>query len=43
MGKLFPHTCLLKKDNADVEKKFIFRFLSVLLPNGIGNVFIKKT
>jgi hypothetical protein len=30
-------------NDADVVKKFIFRYLSVPLTNGITNIFINKT
>jgi hypothetical protein len=33
----------MQLDNADVVKKFIFRYLSVPLTNGIANIFINRT
>jgi hypothetical protein len=30
-------------DNADVVKKFIFRYLSVPLTDGLWNIFVNKT
>jgi hypothetical protein len=30
-------------NNADVVKKFIFRYLSVLLTDGLWNILIDKT
>jgi hypothetical protein len=33
----------MQLNNADVVKKFIFRYLSVPLPDGIGNILVNKT
>jgi hypothetical protein len=37
----YPKNCNL--NNADVVKKFIFRYLSVPLPDGVGNILMTKT
>jgi hypothetical protein len=33
----------MQLNNADVVKKFIFRYLSVPLPDGIGNILVNRT
>jgi hypothetical protein len=37
------HTIEIMQNNADVVKKFIFRYLSVPLPDGIGNILVNRT